>query len=1063
MEEPTKIKKKVEDNQSNSILTLIFILTLISSFGLSIYFFSERSFNLAFILLSAGTLIQTILFFISKNRKSQQNQQKKSNRELQKNDKQFKQLTQENEDLKSKAKSNDYLLTKKTEELNKITKEFQVQTDQIRFYTNVLNLGEMGLLAFQRYRVKNSDEDRFKLIELRGMAKKMLELDEKVIGKDIREIFAYAVKEGVESLLSTVIDENKVIAFQDKELTERESRQTAYNFKYFPIGQEKVGVFLQDIRSKLESIKEKEAFKEQFETIIAKLPVPVLILSMSGDYLYFSNEKANIITGEDAQNYIKKRRYFSDSDLANEVLSKIRKGRNIHELEANLTTFDKESIRALVNLSQIRFDGNEAILMTFVDVTQLKSSEDQILKKSSQLEHALAELRFQEQEIRQSAEELMQINEELEKRNLQIERQSSLVKKSQEHYKDIFELSHSAIFLMNNDQIIEANSATKRVFGYDEKEPLKGIGFLELSANEQKDDRIANDYWFSYRKTAQNIGKIDFSWFFKKKNGKIFPAEVSISVFEKGLESMLLVSVRDISARKRSELIAENQRKHEKITFELADLFSSNRHTKPEKILQKALGMIADFIQMDYAYLIRTDFETELLIKDAEWISSNLDFEISDVQAFSLRAYSWLFEMLDGFKTVFMPDFQEQSEVELFGEIKPKSALIIPLVYNNQLLAVTIFEAHREKIDIEQDTISQINILSEFLASATQSQITEMQLYDFEERYRLFLNSGSDIFLEFELDEKNQPIRIIDANANAALELGYQKNDLLASSPSRIFYQDDRPLWFDLVKRLPDEQFLQSEIQLVSKYGKTIPYEVSLSYFVGNKFSSIFLLARNLQKIRELERKMASKNKDKSESTQEDLWQSNTKTNEKRVATILPEDDLNRSIQNRKFTSGTERQQIILETEIFDMFAYADSDKKTLTQLKKIHYKISEFLNNLEEESDIEIIEENKESASEEFPIVESEETQIEKIVENSVKENNESQDFLFVKTLVSEENLARLKTLLEIGNLTEAEHLLYKIGSKNTDLRDFVDFSVKKIEEFEEDELVEIVAKILS
>jgi PAS domain S-box-containing protein len=118
---------------------------------------------------------------------------------------------------------------------------------------------------------------------------------------------------------------------------------------------------------------------------------------------------------------------------------------------------------------------------------------------------------------------------------------------SEEKYSSLFHHSNDAIFIHDLEgNIVDVNQRALDLFGYDKSEfrrlnvsDLHPVDELEVSRHAL--DTIARD------------GFVDFEIGFKKKDGEVFPAEVSASVFEIKGGMVIQGIVRDITERKRNE------------------------------------------------------------------------------------------------------------------------------------------------------------------------------------------------------------------------------------------------------------------------------------------------------------------------------------------------------------------------------------------------------------------------------------------------------------------------------------------------------------------------------
>jgi PAS domain S-box-containing protein len=121
------------------------------------------------------------------------------------------------------------------------------------------------------------------------------------------------------------------------------------------------------------------------------------------------------------------------------------------------------------------------------------------------------------------------------------------LQQSEEKYSNLFHYSNDSIFLHDLEgTIIDINKKTLDLFGYTKPEILSlKISDLHpfnmLTTSEKAFERISKE------------GFVNFEIDFKKKNGEVFPAEVSASLFEISGKFVIQGIVRDITERKRAE------------------------------------------------------------------------------------------------------------------------------------------------------------------------------------------------------------------------------------------------------------------------------------------------------------------------------------------------------------------------------------------------------------------------------------------------------------------------------------------------------------------------------
>jgi len=127
------------------------------------------------------------------------------------------------------------------------------------------------------------------------------------------------------------------------------------------------------------------------------------------------------------------------------------------------------------------------------------------------------------------------------------------LKKSEERYRRLFDLGSDAIFLVDNEtgRILEANNASSSLYGYSKEEILQKT-ILDFSAEPEQTREVIR----------KELAVVPLRYQ-KKRDGTIFPVEITITHLMWNGRKSHLAAIRDITARRLAE--EEMRREREKL------------------------------------------------------------------------------------------------------------------------------------------------------------------------------------------------------------------------------------------------------------------------------------------------------------------------------------------------------------------------------------------------------------------------------------------------------------------------------------------------------------------
>ena len=202
------------------------------------------------------------------------------------------------------------------------------------------------------------------------------------------------------------------------------------------------------------------------------------------------------------------------------------------------------------------------------------------------------------------------------------------IKESEEKYRTLFERESDAIFIYDPDttNILDANKATSKMYGYDQDE-LIGMSCLNLSAEVEESasaiDKIHED---------DEVG-VPYR-LHRKKDGTVFPVDISGYAITLGGKKVMYAVSKDITQRKQTEDELLRHREHleelvRERTHELQTSYETiEKESKERRQAEEEVKNMALFAELNPAPVLRFDKSGNVLMANPAAVDI-LDLESS--------------------------------------------------------------------------------------------------------------------------------------------------------------------------------------------------------------------------------------------------------------------------------------------------------------------------------------------------------------------------------------------------------------------------------------------------
>ncbi|MEG4307350.1 PAS domain S-box protein [Microcoleus sp. D3_18a_C4] len=204
------------------------------------------------------------------------------------------------------------------------------------------------------------------------------------------------------------------------------------------------------------------------------------------------------------------------------------------------------------------------------------------------------------------------------------------LQQSEAKFRSLYELTSLPVFMLCDNAITDANTATLKLFGCTTPQELYGQNPGTLSPPFQPNGKDSLSLAHEMIAIAFERGKHRFDWVHQRLDGTDFPAEVVLTVIEVGNEKMIQAVIQDLTDRKlaeetlvRSEEALRQQAQRELLLNQIANQIRTSLDL--DTILATAVQEIRNLMHLDWCIFTWYRPNTNPPLWDVTYEAKNAD------------------------------------------------------------------------------------------------------------------------------------------------------------------------------------------------------------------------------------------------------------------------------------------------------------------------------------------------------------------------------------------------------------------------------------------------------
>jgi len=303
-----------------------------------------------------------------------------------------------------------------------------------------------------------------------------------------------------------------------------------------------------------------------------------------------------------------------------------------------------------------------------------------------------------------------------------------------------------------------------------------------------------------------------------QKSGNLIPVEVTVTYKELDGKGYIIAISRDITDRKSFEKELKQQTELQDLLMKIASDYINVPLKDLDKLVDKSLKELGEFVQADRTYIFNYDFEQFTASNSHEWCADGIEPQLENLQNIPL---DFIVEWVNTHKNGESMDIEDVDMLpdsnlkELLSSQSIQSLLAIPLMHQHNCLGFVGFDSVKQQYSYTEKEKQLLTLFAQMLVNVSLRTKTQTELDVAKQKLESVFNEIDDVVWSSKLP--NYELLYITPSAEKLY--GYPLNDFATDTQlwQKVIHPDDAFIISEIYEELQKNGFFEKEYRIETK------------------------------------------------------------------------------------------------------------------------------------------------------------------------------------------------------------------------------------------------------